>query len=644
MPHVFISYASASRRQAEQVSDALRAGGFTVWRDDELPPHRPYAEVIEERLRSAAAVVVMWSDDAAKSQWVRAEADLALTESKLVQVAVDGALPPMPFNQVQCANLRNWDGDVANSEWLKVTKAVGELVQLEPAAPSAPRAPVSVGPLLAVLPFDNLSGDPDMVYFSDGVSEEILQTIAQTTDLKVIGRSSSFHFRGPDKAVRKVAAELKSTHVLDGSVRRAGQHVRISAQLIDCATQTNVWSARFDRELSDIFLLQDEIAALIADALKAAFAPSANTGSIDPAAYDLYLRARAHSPGREGHFNVALLRQAVARAPNFSQAWAVLAYTVASEARYATGDLVVRLHAEAREAAAKALALDPSAGLAHAALGFLHAPCGEYAEWEASLARALEVSPRDPIVLYQCSLARCWVGRIREAFEFIDSVNELDPLYAQGANWRAMVLEANGRSAHAAAAYRAARDRWPEFEFLFVNATKFACRAGDWDWVDEMAGEMKRLGVDTPLVRYAAWMVGVRRASPQDAAAMLRADLEQQLAETGSITLSALALAAELGALDDAYELAQRASFEHLFRPGAHLPSRNISVQTLFMWDGERLRRDRRFVGLCHRLGLIDHWSATGHWPDCVAEVAPLYDFRAECAALVGESRPAPAD
>ena len=488
-----------------------------------------------------------------------------------------------------------------------------------------------------MLPFDNLSGDPDLVYFSDGVSEEILHTISQTTDLKVIGRSSSFHFRGPDKAVRRVAAELKCTHVLDGSVRRSGQQVRISAQLIECATQTNAWSARFDRQLSDIFLLQDEIAALIAEALKAAFAPSANTASIDPTAYDLYLRARAHSPGLDGHFNVALLRQAVARAPSFSQAWAVLAYSVASEARYGSGDLVDRLHAETREAAARALALDPSAGLAHAALGFLHAPCGQYAAWEASLRRALEASPRGPIVLYQCSLARSWVGRVGEALDFIEPAYELDPLYAQGANWRALLLEANGRP-EATAAYRMARDKWPEFEFLFLNATRFACRAGDWNWVDEMAGEMKRLEVDTPLVRYVAGMVGVWRGSPQDARASLRKDMERQLAETGSVQLATLAMAGELGASEDAFEIAERASFEHLFRPGAHLPSQDISVQTLFMRLGERLRQDRRFVALCHRLGLVDHWRSTDRWPDCAAEVAPFYDFKAECAAVSSRS------
>src|SRR5262249_37337759 len=152
-----------------------------------------------------------------------------------------------------------------------------------------------------------------------------LQTVAQTTDIRVIGRSSSFQFRGADKAARRVAAELGVSHILDGSVRRSGERVRVSAQLVDCETQTTVWSDRFDRQLADIFVLQDEIAASIAAALQAAFAPSAQVRPIDPRAYDLYLRARAASPRRDGAgFDVELLRQAVGLAPSFAQAWSLL--------------------------------------------------------------------------------------------------------------------------------------------------------------------------------------------------------------------------------------------------------------------------------------------------------------------------------
>src|SRR5258708_11869869 len=113
MSHVFISYARADEPLASVVEDGLRDGGLEVWRDDELPAHRPYAEVIEERLNGAVAVVVLWSAEAAKSQWVRAEADSARTARTLVQASIDGTMPPMPFNQIQCADLKSWDGESA---------------------------------------------------------------------------------------------------------------------------------------------------------------------------------------------------------------------------------------------------------------------------------------------------------------------------------------------------------------------------------------------------------------------------------------------------------------------------------------------------------------------------------------------------
>src|SRR5437868_15507624 len=110
MSHVFISYARSDEPLACRIAEGLREGGFDVWRDDELPAHRAYAEVIEERINGARAVVVLWSAEAAKSHWVRAEADTAREARTLVQASVDGTLPPMPFNQIQCADLKGWDG------------------------------------------------------------------------------------------------------------------------------------------------------------------------------------------------------------------------------------------------------------------------------------------------------------------------------------------------------------------------------------------------------------------------------------------------------------------------------------------------------------------------------------------------------
>lgn len=130
-----------------------------------------------------------------------------------------------------------------------------------------PDAPVTGEALVAVLPFENLSDEAGMANFSDGVSEEVLQVISRRTDLKVVGRSSSFQCRGAEKALRHVVEHLHATHVLDGAVRRDGAQVRVSAYLIECAGQTTLWSARFDRDLSDVFALQDTVAEAVAAAL-----------------------------------------------------------------------------------------------------------------------------------------------------------------------------------------------------------------------------------------------------------------------------------------------------------------------------------------------------------------------------------------
>src|SRR5690348_15063975 len=120
MSDVFISYARSDEASARRVCETLRAAGYRVWRDDDLPAHRAYAEVIEERLKSAKAVVVLWSAGAAKSQWVRAEADTARNLGTLVQAVLDETMPPLPFNQIQCADLRGWNDRPENSGWKKL--------------------------------------------------------------------------------------------------------------------------------------------------------------------------------------------------------------------------------------------------------------------------------------------------------------------------------------------------------------------------------------------------------------------------------------------------------------------------------------------------------------------------------------------
>ena len=337
---VFISYARRSEDEAHHIAELLRTGGFSVWRDDELPAHRAYSDVIEERLRSAKAVLVLWSSDSTKSHWVRAEADSAREAGTLVQATLDGVLPPMPFNQIQCANLKDWNADTNSSGWQKLEGSISALVrgsgEQSNSSQQAEARGHAVRASICVLPFVNMSGEPEQEYFSDGISEDITTDLSKVSALEVVARNTAFGFKGQNPNVMDVAKQLNVTHVLEGSVRKAGARVRINAQLIDGSTGKHLWADRFDRDLVDIFEIQDEISKSIVDALKLKLLPkeksaieSRGTSSVE--AYNTFLMARQQlisgdlgNPRLEQTV-VRLCDQAILLDPNYAEAWALKA-------------------------------------------------------------------------------------------------------------------------------------------------------------------------------------------------------------------------------------------------------------------------------------------------------------------------------
>ena len=368
MSEIFISYARPDEPQSKRIADALRSEGYCVWRDDELPAHRPYADVIQERLSSAGAVVVLWSAAAAKSQWVRAEADAARTLGTLVQASLDQTIPPMPFNQIQCADLKEWDGDRDTSSWNKLVASVAALAGAIPESEGRQSSgPISV----CVLPFANMSGDPEQEYFSDGISEDITTDLAKVSALEVIARNTAFMFKGQSADVCDVARKLGVSHVLEGSVRKAGTRVRISAQLIDGKSGSHVWAERYDRDLTDIFTIQDEISKAIVRALKIKLLPEEKKaieqrGTQSAEAYNLYLLARQywitgnHGDSRREERVMRICGRAVEIDPYYAQAWALLAMAQ-SNLRYLYGQQVD----DGYVAAHAALAIDPTIAEAH---------------------------------------------------------------------------------------------------------------------------------------------------------------------------------------------------------------------------------------------------------------------------------------
>jgi len=309
--------------------------------------------------------------------------------------------------------------------------------QSAPASAASPvaRAELASGPAsesIAVLPFVNMSSDPEQEYFSDGISEELLNLLARIPELQVTSRSSAFSYKGKDIKLVEVARELNVAHVLEGSVRRSGDQVRITAQLIDARSDTHLWSQAWDRSLDDIFKIQDEIAAEVVAQLKVTLLGEAPVVvETDPEAYALFLQARqlGHQITVESlEQSVALYNRALEIDPDYAAAWAGLA----SNYNFQTGNGLRPLDegfALAREAADRALEIDPDCAQAYAVLGqFELTYNNDLAAAAPHFSRALALEPTNTDILtLAASMARD-LGRLDEASALLEYAVARDPV------------------------------------------------------------------------------------------------------------------------------------------------------------------------------------------------------------------------
>jgi len=301
-----------------------------------------------------------------------------------------------------------------------------------PPASMTPAAANADDRSIAVLPFVNMSDDPKQEYFSEGMAEELLNLLTTVPELRVISRASAFFFKGKDVPVPEIGRQLHVAHVLEGSVRKSGDRVRISVQLVDASSDTQLWSESWDRRIGDIFAVQDEIAAAVVGRLKLSLlngAPRAR--AVNPEAYALYLQAR--QPGRqstaEGYEQaIALLQQALALQPDYVAALDALASVYLNQGNYHLRPMeeATRL---ARDASNRTLALDPDFAAAYARLGTMALQYdGDLASAAAYLERAMGLAPTDPIVVNSAALIANSLGRPKLAIPLIDYVLASDPI------------------------------------------------------------------------------------------------------------------------------------------------------------------------------------------------------------------------
>jgi TolB-like protein/Flp pilus assembly protein TadD len=409
---VFVSYARDDRKRALPVIELLESAGFSVWWDGLLEGGERFFETTEAALGAARAVVVLWSKASVASHWVHDEATAARDRRVLVPLSIDGAEPPLGFRQFQVIDIARSRMKAGDPEADRLVRAVAALHDAAPVATTKPvakqgpdrrlvigggvaavaaavgaawwsgvfsKAPAG-GNSIAVLPFVNLGGDPAQTYFSDGLAAEVRTELARNPMLQVAAQASSNKFRERAEDARTIAETLGVAYLLDGSIRRAGDTLRIAAELIDGRSGFSKWAQSFDRPIADVFAVQAEIASAVTAALRAEMdgAPAgsvANGTTTNIVAFDAFLRGRdLFAQGADEASDRAALAKfeaAIAADPNYGLAHAAQSRSLTVIAnQYSQGAARRTLYQAGLAAAKRATDVAPKSADAWSALGF----------------------------------------------------------------------------------------------------------------------------------------------------------------------------------------------------------------------------------------------------------------------------------
>jgi TolB-like protein/Tfp pilus assembly protein PilF len=478
---VFVSYSRDDRKRALPVIQSLEAAGYAVWWDGLLEGGERFALSTAHALETAQAVVVVWSKTSLGSHWVHDEATSGRDRRCLVPLSLDGSQPPLGFRQFQVIDIshsRMKPGDAASEAMLRAVAALHVVPPAQRAAPAAApsrrglligagtlvaisggaiawrtgrsdarigASPASAAASIAVLPFANLGGDPEQAYFSEGLAAEVRAELARNPRLQVAAQASSNRFRARSEDARAMAGQLGVAFLLDGNVRRAGDTVRVAAELIDGRTGFSQWSQSFERPIADVFAVQDEIAAAVATALSAelgtdvahATASRPIGGTSNVRAYDAYLRGRElFSQGTdESTDRAALARfdEALRIDPDYGAAHAARSRTLAViGSQHASIAERPAVYAAAIAAAERAVAAAPQLADAHSAIGFaLFNGKLDARTARAPFERSAELGQGDADVLSRFALFSARTGRFDAARKAISRAITLDPLNAR---------------------------------------------------------------------------------------------------------------------------------------------------------------------------------------------------------------------
>jgi len=455
MADVFISYARSDRERVAPLVAAIQAQGWTVWWDPEIDAGQEFDRLIAAELKAAAAVLVVWTPDSVTSRWVRGEAREGADRGILVPVRFEAASLPIDVRALHTTDLDDWGEDPRSPQVEEVLRALGAIIARERASRSvamnsdaahSAAAGESSRITICVLPFANLSGDPGQEYFSDGITEDIITELSRWRLLAVRSRSASFRYRGVAADMKQVARELNVRFVVEGSVRRMGERIRTSVQLIDAETGSHIWGEKFDRGLDEIFGVQDRVVQKIVSTLvgrvQVSYAERARRKPpTSLAAYECVLKANSLSwDDPEGAADaIRLVEKAIELDPGYGSAHALLASLRQAQWTEDPSDSDAALE-EAYDLATRAVSLDDGESTCHAILGHV---CVRRRSYELAVQyaqRAVEINPTNQWNAADLGSVLVYAGQSEEALTWFTRAREIDPYFDEPWYWRAIGL------------------------------------------------------------------------------------------------------------------------------------------------------------------------------------------------------------
>jgi adenylate cyclase len=495
---VFISYTSHDAPVAQKVCSGLETAGFPCWlAPRNVVPGTLYAEAIVRAINQSTILVLILSEQAADSAHVGRELERAASKRHpIITLRTDTA--PLTEGFEYFLNESQWIEAGAggiDAAIARLVEAVGHLLSPKAAAASirTPRAPVAGQTLpprtaddpasvkdksIAVLPFVDMSEKHDQEYFASGMAEEIIDLLVKIPGLKVIGRTSSSQFRGRNEDLRTIGAKLGVAYVLEGSVRKSGDRVRVTAQLIDVSDGSHRWSGSYDRDLVDVLKMQEEISLGLVRALQVSMGadePGSRQTLKSVEGYTLYLRGRLafNRYDKPGYDQAAsYFRQAMQLDPWSALAPAWLAYVFWTQAAHGFVQPGTAFE-EARRYAESALSLDPRSELAMGVLGLVHIRHDlDWAAGAAELDRALALAPGNARILAFHSVAPWVLGQWDMAIRDLNSSLALDPLLPAGYYILGLIHLGAGHWSEAEAAFKRALDIAPNYALVHCQLAK----------------------------------------------------------------------------------------------------------------------------------------------------------------------------